>query len=97
MMRVSISLSVLLAAALAQAGTADFDRALELFERAQAARPGHPQSLFNTAIVAGLYQQNFSRAEAAIAKLEEVAPGYERLAKLKADLAQAKSGAPAGS
>ena len=78
-------------------GTGEFDRALELFERAQAARPGHPQSLFNTAIVAGLYQQDFPRAEAALAQLEQVAPGYERLAQLKADVAAAKSGAPAGS
>lgn len=78
-------------------GTAEFDRAMELFERAQAARPGHPQSLFNTAIVAGLYQSDFARADAAITRLEQVAPGFERLAQLKADLAKAKAGGPAGS
>ncbi len=78
-------------------GTGEFDRALELFTRAQEARPGHPQSLFNTAIVAGLYQKDFARAEAAIAKLEEVAPGFDRLQQLKSDVAAAKSGAPAGS
>ena len=33
----------------------------------------------------------------AISKLEQIAPGYERLAQLKSDLAAAKSGAPAGS
>lgn len=80
------------------AGTGDFDRALALFDRAQEARPGHSQSLFNTAVVAGLYAGDFARADAAIARLEQIDPAPPRLAELKADIASARAArGPAGS
>lgn len=69
-----------------------FDQALDLFRRAQAADPRHWQSLYNTVVVAGLHLGRVDEAEAALARLEQVNPGVPNLASLKDGLARVKKG-----
>jgi tetratricopeptide (TPR) repeat protein len=68
----------------------EFDRALEMFDRAQEADPSHWQSLYNIVIVAGLVQGELDRAEAALARLQEVNPSAPRLDWLRANLQHAR-------
>jgi tetratricopeptide (TPR) repeat protein len=74
-----------------------FDQALDYFRRAQELEPGHWQSLFNTAVVAGHDLGRFDVADAAIGRLEAVNPGAPGLARLRQDLAAARAAKGSGS
>jgi len=67
-----------------------FDKALELLERAQKADPGHWQSLYNIVVVAGLQMGHFERADAALARLQQIHPGAPNLDQLRAALGKAR-------
>lgn len=71
-----------------------FDKAVEYFEKAQKADPSHWQSLYNTAVVAGLAMGQFDRADAALAKLQQVKPDAPNLQDLKDALAKARTAPP---
>jgi tetratricopeptide (TPR) repeat protein len=78
-------------------GQQQFDRALELFDRAQRAAPQHWQSLFNTAVVAGFDLGQFDRARAAVDAMQKLGgteggPDPARLEQLRQALAQAEAG-----
>ena len=63
-----------------------FDTALELLERAQKADPSNWQSLYNIVVVAGLRMGQIDRADAALAKLQQLNPGAPNLDRLRAEL-----------
>jgi tetratricopeptide (TPR) repeat protein len=67
-----------------------FDRALELLERAQKADPANWQSLYNIVVVAGLEMRRFERADAALARLQEIHPDAPNLSELKEALGKAR-------
>ena len=67
-----------------------FDKALEILERAQKADPGHWQSLYNIVVVAGLQMGRFDRADAALARLQKVHPDAPNLDKLREALGKAR-------
>jgi Tfp pilus assembly protein PilF len=67
-----------------------FDKALELLERAQKADPAHWQSLYNIVVVAGLQMGQFERADAALARLQQIHPDAPNLAQLRAALSKAR-------
>jgi len=67
-----------------------FDKALELLERAQKADPDHWQSLYNIVVVAGLQMRHFDKADAAMAKLQQIHPEAPKLAELRAALNKAR-------
>jgi tetratricopeptide (TPR) repeat protein len=71
------------------------DKALEMFERAQKADPSNWQSLYNTVVVAGLEMGRFDKADAAMARLQEIRPDAPNLAQLKQALDGARSAVPA--
>lgn len=71
-------------------GTQEFDRALELFDAASASDPSHWQSVYNAAVVAGLYMGRFDRAEQALARLKSIKPDAPNLARLEQMVAEAK-------
>ena len=73
-----------------------FDRAMELFDQAQAHDPSHWQSLFNIVIVAGFDLGQFDRANAAMAAMEAMNPQPPRLDELKHALEQAQAAAAGG-
>jgi Tfp pilus assembly protein PilF len=67
-----------------------FDKALDLLERAQKADPAHWQSLYNIVVVAGLQMGHFERADAALARLQQIHPDAPNLAQLRAALTKAR-------
>jgi len=77
-------------------GMQQFDRALEMFTRAQEADPRHWQSLYNIVIVSGFNLGDVDRAEAALARLEEVNPAAPGLDQLKGNLQHAREQIAAG-
>jgi len=70
--------------------TRQFDKSLELLERAQKADPAHWQSLYNIVVVAGLEMRKFDRADAALARLQQIRPDAPNLAQLRDALAKAR-------
>jgi tetratricopeptide (TPR) repeat protein len=74
-------------------GQQQFDRAMELFVRAQSADASHWESLFNMAVVAGFDLGQFDRAMAAIEAMDALAEPVPRLAELRAALEQAREAA----
>lgn len=68
-----------------------YDKSLELFERAQKADASNWQSLYNIVVVAGLRMGRIDRAEAAFTRLQQVKPDAPNLADLKAALDRAKT------
>jgi tetratricopeptide (TPR) repeat protein len=79
-----------------EAARASYEKALELFARANAARPDHWQSLFNTAVVAGIRLGRHEEADAALRKLEAIRPPVPHLDALRQALAEQRAGATAG-
>lgn len=73
-----------------------YDRALELFDRAQTQQPGHWQSLYNTAIVSGFDLGQFERALEAVAAMEAMNLQNPRIGELRDALEQASQTAGAG-
>jgi len=71
------------------------DKALDMFERAQKADPSNWQSLYNTVVVAGLEMGRFDKADAAMARLQQIRPDAPNLAQLKQALDGARSAVPA--
>jgi tetratricopeptide (TPR) repeat protein len=67
-----------------------FDKALELLERAQKADPANWQSLYNIVVVAGLEMRRFERADAALARLQEIHPDAPNLLELREALGKAR-------
>jgi len=67
-----------------------FDKALALLERAQKADPSHWQSLYNIVVVAGIQMGHFDRADAALARLQQIRPDAPNLAQLRAALSKAR-------
>jgi Tfp pilus assembly protein PilF len=70
--------------------TKQFDKALEHLERAQKADPANWQSLYNIVVVAGLEMRRFDRADAAMARLQQIRPDAPNLAQLRDALAKAR-------
>ncbi len=68
-----------------------FEEALDYFRRANEADPAHWQSLYNTAVVAGLDLGRFEVADDAISKLLKVNPAAPGLDGLRQNLARAKA------
>ena len=77
-------------------GMQQFDRALELFGRAQEVDPSHWQSLYNTVVVTGLNLGRVEEARAALGRLERVRPDAPHLDELREALRQRAGGAPQG-
>ncbi len=67
-----------------------YDHALEALERAQQADPANWQSLYNIVVVAGLDMKKFDRADAAMAKLQQIRPDAPNLAQLREALEKAR-------
>jgi tetratricopeptide (TPR) repeat protein len=67
-----------------------FDKALDLLERAQKADPANWQSLYNIVVVAGLEMGRIDRADAALARLKQIHPDAPNLDQLKAALDKAR-------
>jgi predicted Zn-dependent protease len=67
-----------------------FDKALELLEQAQKADPANWQSLYNIVVVAGLDLHRYDRADAAMARLQQIRPDAPNLAELKEALNKAR-------
>jgi len=67
-----------------------YDKALELLEQAQKADPSHWQSLYNMVVVAGLDLRRFEKADAALARLQQIRPDAPNLAVLKEALDKAR-------
>jgi len=70
--------------------TRQFDRALEHLEMAQKADPANWQSLYNIVVVAGLHMGRFDRADAALARLQQLRPDAPNLAQLRDALDKAR-------
>lgn len=70
-------------------GKRDFERALELFEKANAIDPKHWQSLFNYVVVAGFDLGRFDEAREALTAMEQLDPPPPRLEDLRQALEQA--------
>jgi tetratricopeptide (TPR) repeat protein len=75
-------------------GLARFDDALAAFDRAQAARPDHWQSLYNAVVVAAFDVGRFDRAQAGLARLERIVPEPPNLAELKRKVGEAQAATP---
>ena len=71
-------------------GLKQFDKALEILERAQAADPAHWQSLYNIVVVAGLEMGRTDRADAALAQLQQIHPDAPNLDQLRQALDKAR-------
>jgi Tfp pilus assembly protein PilF len=71
-------------------GLKQFDKALEILERAQTADPAHWQSLYNIVVVAGLEMGRFDRADAALARLQQIHPDAPNLDQLREALDKAR-------
>ena len=67
-----------------------YDTALAILERAQKADPANWQSLYNIVVVAGLEMHRFDRADAAMAKLQQINPGAPNLDRLREALDRAR-------
>ena len=74
-----------------------YDKSLDLFERAQKADASNWQSLYNIVVVAGLRMGRVDRAEAALTRLRQIKPDAPNLADLTAALDKVKTGGSAGS
>ena len=71
-------------------GLKQFDKALELLESAQTADPAHWQSLYNIVVVAGLEMGRADRADAALARLQQIHPDAPNLDQLRQALDKAR-------
>ena len=60
-----------------------FDKALDLLEQAQKADPANWHSLYNIVVVAGLDLRRFDKADAALARLQQIQPDAPNLAELR--------------
>ena len=67
-----------------------YDAALAVLERAQKADPAHWQSLYNIVVVAGLEMGRFDRADAALARLQQIHPDAPNLDRLRQALDKAR-------
>lgn len=67
-----------------------FDTALALLERAQKADPAHWQSLYNIVVIAGLEMRRLDRADAALARLQQIHPDAPNLDQLRQALDSAR-------
>jgi len=77
-------------------GTGEYARALELFARANAERPGHWQSLFNAVIVAAFDLEDWERARRDLAELEKIEPAPPQVGQLRAEVERRAAAAGAG-
>jgi tetratricopeptide (TPR) repeat protein len=71
-------------------GMKQLDKALDLLERAQKADPDHWQSLYNIVVVAGLEMGRADRADAALARLQQIHPDAPNLEQLRQALAKTR-------
>ena len=71
-------------------GLKQFDKSLELLESAQKADPANWQSLYNIVVVAGLEMGRFERADAALARLQQIHPDAPNLEQLREALNKAR-------
>jgi tetratricopeptide (TPR) repeat protein len=67
-----------------------YDKALELLERAQKADPANWQALYNIVVVAGLDMRQFDRADAALQRLQQIHPDAPNLDQLREALNKAR-------
>jgi tetratricopeptide (TPR) repeat protein len=67
-----------------------FDKSLELLESAQKADPANWQSLYNIVVVAGLEMGRIDRANAALARLQQIHPDAPNLDQLRQALDKAR-------
>jgi tetratricopeptide (TPR) repeat protein len=67
-----------------------YDKALELLERAQKADPANWQALYNIVVVAGLDMHRFDRADAALVRLQQIHPDAPNLDQLREALNKAR-------
>jgi tetratricopeptide (TPR) repeat protein len=74
----------------------EFDRALELFARAQEADPRHWQSLYNIVIVAGFNLGQLDQADAALQRLIEIQPSAPNIDRLRETLEHARAARESG-
>jgi len=70
-----------------------FDTALELFARANRIAPSHWQSLYNIAVVNGLYTGKFDLAEDALGRLEEMKAAPDQVQRLRQAIRDAREAA----
>jgi tetratricopeptide (TPR) repeat protein len=70
-----------------------YDKALEMFEGANGAKPDHHQSLFNVVIVAGFDLKQWDRADAALRSLEAMNPKPPRTDELRGALERERAAA----
>lgn len=73
-------------------GMKQFDKALELLEKAQKIDPAHWQSLYNIVVVAGLEMGRTDRADAALAQLKKIHPDAPHLDELGQALDKTRTG-----
>jgi tetratricopeptide (TPR) repeat protein len=73
----------------------EFDIALDLFARANEIAPDHWQSLYNIAVVGGLYTGKFDLADAALTRLEEMRAAPPQVQRLREEVERAKAAAGA--
>jgi len=71
-------------------GLKQFDKSLELLESAQKADPANWQSLYNIVVVAGLEMGRFDKADAALARLQQIRPDAPNLDQLREALNKAR-------
>jgi Tfp pilus assembly protein PilF len=71
-------------------GLKQYDQALESLEKAQKADPANWQSLYNIIVVAGLDMHRFDRADAALARLQQIHPDAPNLSQLREALDKAR-------
>ena len=74
-------------------GLGQFEKALELFEKASGLNPDHHQSRFNVVIVAGFDLNQWDRADAALRELEAMNPKPPRTDELRGALERERAAA----
>lgn len=71
-------------------GVKELDRALESLDRAQKVDPDNWQSLYNIVVIAGLEMRRFDKADAALARLQQIRPDAPNLGQLREALDRAR-------
>jgi tetratricopeptide (TPR) repeat protein len=74
-------------------GLGQYEKALEMFEKASSLNPDHHQSRFNVVIVAGFDLNQWDRAEAALRELEAMNPKPPRTDELRSALERERASA----